>query len=123
MQVKDIEKEFVVLSPDKNATTEILHPTLFEELDQKYHGFKGHELISSFEFSSDWQSWEMHPAGDEVVILLSGRATFILDTKEGYRDVSLESSGTYIVVPREMWHTAKTDRPTRMIFITPGEGT
>ncbi len=119
----EIEKEFVVLSPEKRATTEIVRPTLYEELDQKYNGFKGHELISAYSFDSDWPGWEMHPAGDEIVILLSGRVTFVLDIAEGHQSVSLETAGSYVIVPRGVWHTAKTDRPTRMIFITPGEGT
>lgn len=30
-------------------------------------------VISLFNFAEDWPSWEMHPAGDEVVVCLSAR--------------------------------------------------
>lgn len=119
----NISDEFVVISPEKTAFREPFTPTLFQELDDRYSGFKGHELVSSFEFDTDWRTWEMHPAGDEVVILLSGAATFVLEVNGGHQSVTLETPGSYVVVPRGIWHTARTSQPTRMLFITPGEGT
>lgn len=32
---------------------------------------------------SDWTTWEMHPEGDEILVLLEGRATMILDGPNG----------------------------------------
>lgn len=123
IKLSNIADEFVVISPEKNVSLETFTPTLFLELDEKYNGFKGHELVSSFEFTADWPTWEKHPAGDEIVILLSGAATFILDLDDGHQSVALETPGSYVVVPRGIWHTARTNQPTRMLFITPGEGT
>lgn len=125
MQIKssNIADEFVVISPEKTVSLEPLTPTLFQELDERYSGFKEHELVSSFEFAADWSTWERHPAGDEVVILLSGAATLILDVNGAHQSVALETPGSYVVVPRGIWHTARTNQPTRMLFITPGEGT
>jgi len=31
--------------------------------------------------------------------------------------------GDFVVVPRRVWHAAKVHRPSRLLFITPGEGT
>ena len=123
IQSSDIANEFVVISPEKTASLETFTPTLFQELDERYSGFKGHELVSSFEFNSDWSTWEMHPAGDEIVILLSGEVTFVLDFDGHHQSAALQTPGSYVVVPRGIWHTAKTDRAARMLFITPGEGT
>lgn len=123
VQSSNIAEEFVVISPEKTASLEPFTPTLFQELDERYNGFKGHELVSSFEFDADWATWEKHPAGDEIVILLSGAATLVLDLSGDHRSVALETPGSYAVVPRGIWHTARTNQPTRMLFITPGEGT
>ncbi len=30
---------------------------------------------------------------------------------------------TFVVVPKNTWHTAKVHAPTMMLFVTPGEGT
>ncbi len=118
-----IEKEFVVLDAEKKATIEQFDPALYERLDKKYNGFKGCELISCYEFSEDWSTWEMHPNGDEIVILLSGEVTFILQLEDGDKSILLDNAGSYVVVPKNVWHMARTNVNTKMLFITPGEGT
>jgi mannose-6-phosphate isomerase-like protein (cupin superfamily) len=63
----------------------------------------------------------MHPAGDEIVCLLSGRASFEFEGRGHVAELS--EPGSYVIVPKGTWHTAHTTVPTRMLFITPGEGT
>ena len=118
-----LESEFVVFDPRLEATALEVHPDFFQELDQRGDGFKGHLLMSSFAFSSDWETWEMHPAGDEVVVLLSGEVTFVLDIPNNPQQVTLSAAGSYVIVPRGVWHTAKTNVETRMMFFTAGAGT
>ncbi|MCP5130321.1 MAG: cupin [Pseudomonadales bacterium] len=118
-----LDKEFVVVSPEKHATIERFDSTLYERLDRDYNGFKGHDLISCHEFDQDWSAWEIHPNGDETVILLSGKVTFVLQLQEGNESVELDAPGTYLIVPRNVWHTAKTSEKSRILFITPGEDT
>jgi mannose-6-phosphate isomerase-like protein (cupin superfamily) len=120
---QSITKDFVVMTPDKRAVIEHLDSTLYERLDRDYHGFKYHELISCHEFDQSWSSWEIHPNGDEIVILLSGKVTFILQLEEGNKSIQLDEEGAYVIVPKNVWHTAQTDVKTRLLFITPGEGT
>lgn len=118
-----IETDFIVLSPDKKASIEPSDSGLYTRLDEVYNGFAGHELVSCYEFDSDWPSWEMHPHGDEVVLLMSGDATFLLQTDEGDISVELREQGQYVVVPKGVWHTARTKQKSRLLFITPGQGT
>jgi mannose-6-phosphate isomerase-like protein (cupin superfamily) len=80
-------------------------------------------LISSLSFEADWPTWEIHPAGDELVCLLEGAVTLVLEVRGGERRVELTEPGSFVVVPRGTWHTAKVRRPSRMLFLTPGEGT
>jgi mannose-6-phosphate isomerase-like protein (cupin superfamily) len=80
-------------------------------------------LVTTHAYDADWPNWEMHPNGDEVVCLLSGSVLFILDLAEGPRSLPLTESGSYVVVPRGTWHTAKSTGPCRLLFITAGEGT
>ena len=111
------------MDADKKATIEQFNPTLYERIDKKYNGFKGCELISCYEFSEDWSTWEIHPNGDEIVILLSGEVTFILQLEDGDKSIFLDNTGSYVVVPKNVWHMARTNVNTKMLFITPGEGT
>lgn len=80
-------------------------------------------LMSAFSFSAPWASWERHPSGEELVMLISGAATLLLEEDGVQRAVSLATPGAYVLVPRNVWHTAKASIPTTMLFLTPGAGT
>lgn len=121
MSVLDLASTFVVLQPDKSAVPVTVTPTIWQELDRRFDEFKGRVLVSCFGFDSDWDTWEMHPAGDELVCLLSGRAAFEFEGRGTVAELTVP--GSFVIVPRGTWHTAHTDVPTKMLFITPGEGT
>lgn len=119
----DLASTFVVISPDHSATPVAVTPTIFEELDRRFDQFKERLLVSSFSFDEDWSTWEMHPTGDEIVCLLSGEVTIVLD-RDGVEDLAhLRTPGSFAIVPKGTWHTARTKVPTQMLFVTPGEGT
>lgn len=71
---------------------------------------------------ADWLVWERHPAGEEVVMLLSGKVDMILDLPEGEKLVSLRPQQT-VVIPRNIWHRALVHEPGDALFITRGAGT
>lgn len=119
----NIQKDFVVLSPDMNATPVANTPEVYERLDIEFENFKGHELISCLTFTENWPSWETHPNGDEVVVLLSGSVTFILEVEGIHKQVQLSKVGEFVIVPKGTWHTAHIVEKAQMLFITPGEGT
>ena len=114
---------FVVLKPNLLLEQLKLSPNIYEELDERYGGFKSHTLISAHHFSENWPTWEKHPEGDELLVLLSGRAVFSLRLESGDESVELKEPGSFLIVPKNTWHTAHIDEPTSMLFITPGEGT
>lgn len=114
---------FAVLTPDLRLETVPVTPDVYSALDERFPGFRGHTLISTHEFESDWGTWEMHPAGDELVILLSGRAQLILRRSDGDEMIDLAAAGDFAIVPQGTWHTAHIQAHCRLLFITPGEGT
>jgi mannose-6-phosphate isomerase-like protein (cupin superfamily) len=97
----------------------------WEELSQGGHPeLDAGRLLSAFSFHAPWATWERHPAGEELVMLLSGSATVVLEESGGdVREIALRAPGDYVLVPRGAWHTALTDEPTTMLFLTPGDGT
>jgi mannose-6-phosphate isomerase-like protein (cupin superfamily) len=119
----DLASTFVVLKPDQSAALVEVTSTVFQELDRRFGGFKGHVLVSAFNFDSDWPSWERHPAGDELVCLLSGQVTLVLDREGDEHTAELRTPGEFVLVPKGTWHTARTRVPSTMLFVTPGEGT
>lgn len=80
-------------------------------------------LMTAGRMTGAWSSWERHPAGDEVVMLLSGQVDLVLDMQGQEQTVPLAACGDYVLVPAGVWHTARTDTEAMLLFITPGEGT
>jgi mannose-6-phosphate isomerase-like protein (cupin superfamily) len=120
---QNIDSTFVVIDDANNAFQIAVGEHFYENLEQQFGDFKGKRLISNYIFEQDWDSWEMHPAGEEFVCLLSGQINFVLEQDGGEEIVSLNTPGQYILVPRGVWHTAKIHTPSSILFITPGEGT
>ena len=121
MKPLDLISTFVVLQPDQSAAAVPVTPTIWQDLDRDFESFKGRVLVSCFGFDADWDTWEMHPAGDEIVCLLSGRASFEFEGRGQVAELSIP--GSCLIVPKGTWHTAHTSVATKMLFITPGEGT
>jgi hypothetical protein len=119
----DLAKTFAVLGPGLGLTPVDVTPDLYERLDRDFDAFRGHVLVAMHAFDADWPTWERHPAGDELVLLLAGAAEFLLDEAGGSRRVKLGKPGQFVVVPRNTWHTARIAEHAEMLFITPGEGT
>lgn len=118
-----IFQDFAVYKPDLMVETISNSPSVYEQLGEKYQGFRDHVLVSAHSFSADWPTWEIHPRGDELVMLITGRAELLLRQADGDRSVILEQPGQFALVPKGPWHTARIAEPTQMLFITPGEGT
>lgn len=79
-------------------------------------------LVMQWVSTADWPHWEMHPHGEEVVCLIDGDVTMIFEV-DGREDVVRMVSGQTVVVPAGVWHRAIVPTPSRMLFITYGEGT
>ena len=61
---------------------------------------------------------EMHPDGDEVLYLISGRANVVfLDNDE--QDIEL-LPGDGLVVPKGVWHRVDILEPCQIVYATPG---
>ncbi len=118
-----LDTERFILGPDGRGHIKSVSPSFYQELDQEFDGFRGHVLVQRFAFDSDWPTWEMHPEGDEFVLLLSGATDFVLWEEGVERTVSLVTQGYYVVVPRGTWHTARPKPQAELLFFTPGEGT
>lgn len=69
-----------------------------------------------------WTSWERHPAGDEVVVVISGRMTLVQEIDGEDRRIDL-GPGEAAINPRGVWHTSDVQEPLKVLFVTPGRGT
>ncbi len=69
-----------------------------------------------------WGMWECHPAGDEMVIVISGVAEFIQEV-DGAVVRTRATAGQAILNPAGVWHTADVEEPSDAIYLTPCPGT
>ncbi len=79
-------------------------------------------LVCVIAQDATWDGWERHPAGEEVVYLLSGRVDIVQDIDGAHHVIELRP-GDAMINPTNVWHTARVHEPGSALFITPGDGT
>ena len=80
-------------------------------------------LVSLFRFEESWASWEMHPAGDEIVCCLQGEMILHQELPDGSKESYELGSGEYAINPPGAWHTADAEGPVVALFVTVGKDT
>ena len=79
-------------------------------------------MVTVFPQAESWTSWERHPAGEELVFLISGRVDLIQELDGEEHRIELHA-GDAVLNPPGVWHTSDVHEPGDALFITPGEGT
>ena len=79
-------------------------------------------LVTVGRQAESWTSWERHPAGEELVLLISGRVDLIQDLDGKEHRIEMQA-GDAVLNPPGVWHTSDVHEPGDALFITPGEGT
>ncbi len=80
-------------------------------------------LVTVHSFSEDWDMWEMHPHGHEVVLCTQGEMVLHQELADGGRLTVALSPGDYAINPPGAWHTADINGQATALFITAGAGT
>lgn len=62
---------------------------------------------------------EVHPDGDELLYLVSGAITVVLELPAGDKTVELEAAEA-LIVPQGTWHRIHLRQPGKLVHITPG---
>jgi mannose-6-phosphate isomerase-like protein (cupin superfamily) len=117
----DLAGTYIQLDDGPAAKAIEVDEEFWERIDTRPE-LDGGRLVGTFHNAADWDVWEMHPAGDEVVSLLSGAVDVVLDEETGERVVELRPGATCIV-PQGVWHTANVRTPGDTLHITRGAGT
>jgi quercetin dioxygenase-like cupin family protein len=80
-------------------------------------------IVALHDFTESWDSWEMHPEGDEVVACVSGSISLVQEKPDGSEALIRLDAGDYAINPAGVWHTADCSEPATVLFITAGVGT
>lgn len=116
-----LDATYVHLEDGPGAARIEVADDFWQTLDERTELHEG-RLVTLAHMASDWDHWEMHPAGDELVYLLSGAMELILDMPGGEQVIALAERQA-ILVPRGVWHRARIHRAGDALFVTRGAGT
>jgi len=79
-------------------------------------------IVTGSRHEKDMAHWEMHPAGDELLVALSGEFEVHLQDGPNGQRLPLKA-GEVVLVPFGIWHRLTVKTPGEILFITPGKGT
>ncbi|MEU9593798.1 cupin domain-containing protein [Streptomyces sp. NPDC048193] len=79
-------------------------------------------MVMIFDGDGPGDHEERHPAGDELVVCLSGSVTVTRDV-DGVPDHVLLGPGEATINPAGVWHVVDMEGPTSILAITAGLGT
>lgn len=106
-----------------DGNTSVLRgPNLKARLQQ----LPGGHLLAAFQIARDSDAhpdmWEMHPAGDEILVMLTG--ALAVEYADGdRRGMSSLGAGQTVVMPSGVWHRLELREPGLLLTLTPLEGT
>lgn len=128
MQVSQITEHYLQLSAEGQFGALLPAGTFWQELATGQHPqLEQGMLCSAFSFDAPWPTWERHPTGAEMVLLLKGAAMLILEQDGIESRQLLQQTGDFVLVPAGVWHTAdpilEHNDLCTLLFFTPGAGT
>ncbi len=86
-------------------------------------GPRGTWLLGGGLRTEDTSSWDLHPEGECVFLLVTGAMAIVVDEGvAGERTIEL-SPGQACLVPRGVWHRQIVHEPSERVFLTAGAGT
>jgi len=79
-------------------------------------------LVTATAVDTDWDIWEMHPNGDELIVVTEGSVRLHLDDGTDSSQIAI-AAPDFVVMPAGTWHTADSLGRARLLIVTWGEGT
>lgn len=80
-------------------------------------------LVAEFAVTDDISHWEMHPRGDEILVMLAGAIEVVTEQPDGTTRTVALRTGAACLVPRGTWHRLFPRTPGSLLAITYGKGT
>ena len=121
MTAFDLERTYLFIDGAGGLAAQAVGPHFWSEIASNPKA--GGTMISASEGSGDWDRWEMHPQGAEVLVILEGAPRIWLQHPDGRLEAVAAGPGATVIVPASAWHRAECDHPYKILYITYGPGT
>lgn len=120
-EADSLTSTYLELRDDGSVEAIPLTPDFWPDLMAGKRRLEG-RLMMAFEATTDMAHWEKHPAGDEVLLVLSGAVRLLLQEPAGEREIAV-AAGQAAIIPRGCWHRIAVREPGQVVLMTAGEGT
>ena len=117
-----LDQTYVHLTAEGHATPILVTPDFWATIGERTELHDGF-LVTRSRMTEDWPHWEMHPEGEEILILLSGAMDLLLDDGERQWTVELRPDRNTWINRRGVWHRGLVREPSDVVFLTAGRGT
>ena len=118
-----LAENFIHLQEGTNAVPVPVGPEFWTTIGERHDLMEGRLVgLVHIDNANEITTKEMHPEGDEILLVQKGRMDVILFHGAEEEVVPLKA-GDWALIPKGRWHTARVHEPTDLIFITPGKGT
>ena len=120
MTAYDLEHTYLGLDGHGGVTPTPGGAVFWQRVDQ--NPLANGTLVTVIEGDADWRHWEMHPSGDEVLVVLQGRLSILFQDEAADTEHKL-AAGATLIIPKGIWHRATDLHAAKLLFITYGLGT
>jgi mannose-6-phosphate isomerase-like protein (cupin superfamily) len=115
----DIGRDTLVHFSDTLATaTFTVEPSFWDHTGAAQPELAEGRVLCVADYTETWTGVEVHPVGDELVMLLSGDVDLVLERDSECHTLPLRP-GQAAIVPAGTWHRVVVRGPSRMLFVTP----
>jgi mannose-6-phosphate isomerase-like protein (cupin superfamily) len=115
----DLGRDTLVHLADDLSTTPLsVDASFWEHIGAAKPELASGRILCVSDYADTWTWWEVHPDGDELVLLLSGGVDVVLESGSDSHSVAL-LPGQATIVPAGTWHRVVVRTACRMLFVTP----
>jgi quercetin dioxygenase-like cupin family protein len=97
-----------------DTITDMTRPNLFADFDANH-------MLGVVRIPSSDGFWEQHDDGDELLVILGGKADFTIVHGDRRETLSVQA-GDVLLIPRGSVHAANIHEEMRILFLTPKTG-
>lgn len=121
LQPIDLADTYVHLESGPGVNIVPVGPDFWSTIDDRRDLAVG-RLVMAGDVTVDWDAWEMHPAGDELILVTAGTVR-VHTERDGRTSATTVGAPHLVVMPAGTWHTLDVIEPARVVTVTSGAGT
>ena len=122
MQPIDLATTFLHMETGPGLNVLDVDDRFWQTIDQR-DDLEAGRLVMAGVMIEDWDIWEMHPDGAEVILVTEGAVRVHTDVEGEDEPITVVRAPELVVMPAGTWHTMDVIESARVVTMTWGAGT